>query len=219
MSWDAAKGPYTDSIDRYEIITWDKDVPGAYISSTGVRGTSVHIDGLTPSHHYLVAVATWNRAGGGMPGVARSVTVGAGTPAVPTSVTIKSIDATTVQLDWQGSTGAAGYRVWTRNVNDPGHTYTADDYVSDTPQRQIAFLFPGNWNFEFCVSAINGALESDRSSCVSVPLPPPSTGGSTPTPSTMSRQSTAHAVEAPQLDEGRLTQQQRDLAAAAAPRG
>ncbi|MFG2949838.1 fibronectin type III domain-containing protein [Streptomyces adustus] len=217
VSWDAARGPYTDSIDRYEIITWDKDVPGAYISSTGARGTSVHIDGLTPSHHYLVAVATWNRAGGGMPGVARSVTVGAGMPAVPTNVTIKSIDATTVQLNWEGSPGAAGYRVWTRNVNDPGHTYTADGYVSDTPDRQIAFLFPGNWNFEFCVTAVNGALESDRSSCVSVPLPPPSTGGSQPPPSTRRRQSASKPVGAPPFEEGRLTQQQRDLAAAARP--
>ncbi|MET9359733.1 fibronectin type III domain-containing protein [Streptomyces sp. NPDC006632] len=213
VSWDAAKGTGTDSIDRYQIITWDRDVPGAYIGGTAVRGTSVHIDGLTPGHHYLVALATWNKAGGGMPGVARSVTIGAGTPAVPANVTIRSLDDTTVQLNWQGSPQAAGYRVWWRNINDPGQTYKTDEDFFDNPDRQVAFLFPGAWNFEFCVSAINGALESGRSSCVSVPAPP-STGGSQPPPSAGSRPSASdQAVRSPSED-GRLTERQRDLASA-----
>ncbi|MFE9123472.1 GDSL-type esterase/lipase family protein [Streptomyces sp. NPDC007172] len=195
VSWEAAKGPYTDSIDRYQIITWDRDVPGAYINSTGAKGTSIHIDGLAPGHHYLVAVATWNKAGGGTPGTGRSVTIGAGTPPVPTDVTVKSLDATTVQLRWKGSPEAAGYRVWVRNVNDPSGSPTPDPYVTDTPDHQIAFLFPGNWNFEFCITATNGTLESGKSSCVRVPLPPPSTGGGTPPPSGNSRKAPEPAKE------------------------
>ncbi|WP_406835209.1 GDSL-type esterase/lipase family protein [Streptomyces sp. AHU1] len=213
VSWDAAKGPYTDSIDRYQIITWDRDVPGSFIGSTGVKGTSAHLDGLVPGHHYLVAVATWNRAGGGFPGTARSVTIGAGTPPVPTDVTVKSIDATTVQLNWKGSPEAAGYRVWVRSVNAPEGSNTQGPYVTDGPEHQIAFLFPGNWNFEFCITAINGELESGKSSCVHVPLPPPSTGGA-PSPSGSSREVPDPAEES-LLKLGRAADAQRDPAAAA----
>ncbi|MFI2241193.1 fibronectin type III domain-containing protein [Streptomyces chrestomyceticus] len=170
VSWGAPTGPYTDTIDRYEIITWDRDTPGAFLNSTAVRGRSAHIDGLEPGHHYLVAVVTWNAAGGGMPGVARSVTVGAGTPPAPTGLKVTSTDATTVQLSWAGSGQAAGYRVWIRNVND-GSPSKADEYVTNETSRGIAYLVPGVWNYEFCVTAINGEAESGKSNCVVAPRP------------------------------------------------
>lgn len=171
VSWDAPTGPYTDSIDRYEIITWDRDTPGAFINSTAVRGTSAHIDGLIPGHHYLVAVVTWNAAGGGMPGVARSVTVGAGTPPAPGDLKVTSTDPTTVQLTWAGSRQAAGYRVWVRNINSDSPS-KADEYVTNETSRGIAYLFPGVWNYEFCVTAVNGEAESGKSNCVIAPRPP-----------------------------------------------
>ncbi|WP_107452655.1 fibronectin type III domain-containing protein [Streptomyces sp. TLI_053] len=211
VSWDAATGPHTDGIDRYQIITWDRDVPGAYIGGTAVRGTSVHIDGLVPGHHYLVALVTWNRAGGGMPGVARSVTIGAGVPPVPANLRIASVDPTTVQLNWQGSPEAAGYRVWVRNVSDHSPV-SPEPYVTDTPDHRIAFLFPGNWNYEFCVTAINGASESARTPCVSVPLPPPSTG-TAQLPSAGGESPTA--PEDLLVRRGQLADPRRDLVAAA----
>ncbi|MFF0429453.1 fibronectin type III domain-containing protein [Streptomyces sp. NPDC004520] len=179
--WDAPTGPHTDSIDRYEIITWDRDVPGSSISSTAVKGVNASIDGVVPGHHYFVAVATWNRAGGGMPARFQVRDGRRGRSPVPTDVRIRSLDATTVRLTWQGSAQAAGYQVWVRNVTTGG-PFTADQSTTDTTSHEIAFLFPGNWNFEFCVSAFNGALESHRSGCVSVPLPPPSAGLAGPSP-------------------------------------
>ncbi|MFJ2828890.1 SGNH/GDSL hydrolase family protein [Streptomyces sp. NPDC087263] len=169
VSWGRPTGDYTDTIDRYQIITWDKDTPGAWIDTTAVRGLSVHIDGLIPGHHYLVAVATWNAAGGGLPGVARSVTVGAGTPPAPTGLRVTSTDATTVQLTWTGSSEAAGYRIWYRNITD-GSDFAPYEGTADSP-HEIAFLFPGVWNYEFCVTAINGAAESGKSNCVVAPRP------------------------------------------------
>lgn len=129
-------------------------------------------------------------------------------------MSIQSLDATTVRLTWQGSAQAAGYRVWVRNATTGG-PFTADQSSTDTNSHEIAFLFPGNWNFEFCVSAFNGALESDRSGCVSVPLPPPSAGlagrsaaaGRSPDP-----------VEQSPLLEGRFADPGRDLVAAATGR-
>ncbi|MFD7878536.1 fibronectin type III domain-containing protein [Streptomyces sp. NPDC059766] len=180
LSWEPATGPYSDSVDRYEIITWDRDTPGAFIQSTAVRGTSAHITGLTPGHHYLVAMDTWNAVGGGLPTGARPVTIGAGTPPVPTDLRIKSLDAVSVQLNWSGSPQAAGYRVWYRNRTENG-PWSSDEYISDTPDRGVTFLFPGNWNFEFAVTAVNGQAESARSGAVSVPAPPSTgTGGGTP---------------------------------------
>ncbi|MFF7731178.1 fibronectin type III domain-containing protein [Streptomyces sp. NPDC008001] len=179
VSWDAATGPYTDTIDRYEIITWDRDTPGAFINSVAVRGKSAHIDGLKPGHRHLVAVVTWNAAGGGMPGVARSVTVGGGTPPAPTGLKVTSTDATTVQLSWNGSDQAAGYRIWVRNVND-GSASKADETIVNETSRGIAYLFPGVWNYEFCVTAINGEAESGKSNCVIAPRP--SAKASTPVP-------------------------------------
>ncbi|MEE1782149.1 fibronectin type III domain-containing protein [Streptomyces sp. SP17BM10] len=183
VSWDAPTGPYTDTIDRYEIITWDRDTPGAFTNSTAVKGKSVHIDGLNPGHHYLVAVATWNAAGGGMPGVARSVTVGAGTPPAPSGLEVTSTDATTVQLTWAGSSQAAGYRVWIRNIND-GSPSKADEYVTNEAGRGIAYLVPGVWNYEFCVTAINGEAESSKSNCVIALRPPSKATGATSPPDT-----------------------------------
>ncbi|MEU4152055.1 fibronectin type III domain-containing protein [Streptomyces sp. NPDC026659] len=182
ISWEAATGPYSDTVDRYEILTWDKDTPGAFLNSTAVRGTSAHISGLIPGHHYLVAVDTWNAVGGGLPTGARPVTIGAGTPPVPTDLRIQSVDAVTVQLNWSGSPQAAGYRVWYRNRTENG-PWLSDEYISDTPERGVTFLFPGSWNFEFAVTAVNGQMESARSGAVSVPAPP-STGGGTGAPGT-----------------------------------
>ncbi|WKD30886.1 NPP1 family protein [Streptomyces xanthophaeus] len=168
--WGTPTGPYTDTIDRYQVITFDKDTPGAFIDSTSVTGKSVHIDGLTPGHHYAVAVVTWNAAGGGLPGAGRAVTIGAGTPPAPGGLQVTSTDPTTVQLTWSGSPQAAGFRVWVRNINN-GSQSSADEFIVDSTHRGIAYLFPGTWNYEFCVTAVNGALESAKSDCVVAPHP------------------------------------------------
>ncbi len=170
VTWSEPTGDHTSTIDRYQIITLDKDTPGAWIGGTAVKGTSAHIDGLVPGHRYSIAVATWNAAGGGIPAGARPVMVGAGTPPPPTGLRVTSTDATTVQLSWNGASGAAGYRVWVRNTNNGGPS-TADENVVDATSHGVAYLFPGAWNYEFCVTAVNGAAESDRSNCVVAPRP------------------------------------------------
>jgi lysophospholipase L1-like esterase len=76
VSWDAATGPYAGSIERYGVLTFDDDLPGAIIQSVGIHGRSAHIDGLIPGHKYEVAVQTWNAAGGGIPNGGNAVTVG-----------------------------------------------------------------------------------------------------------------------------------------------
>lgn len=167
--WSRPTGPYTSTIDRYEVFSYDTDAPGAFLESTGIQGLSAHIDGLVPGHRYVIAVATWNAAGGGLPGGARPIIVGGGLPSVPTNLQVVSTDPTTVQLRWNAASQAAGYRVWLRNIND-GSAARAEDAFDGTTHG-IGFLFPGVWNYEFCVSAVNGELESGRSACVVAPRP------------------------------------------------
>ncbi|GGS09851.1 hypothetical protein GCM10010269_56170 [Streptomyces humidus] len=170
LAWGAPTGPYTDTIDRYQIIYWDKDTPGAWIGGTAVRGLSAHIDGLVPGHRYQVWVKTWNAAGGGLPGGAGLVIIRAGTPAAPAHLQVTSVDGATVQLKWDASIGAAGYRVWVRNIND-GSVSKVNSTTTDTG-KDIGWLFPGVWNYEFCVTAFNGAAESGKSNCVVAAKPP-----------------------------------------------
>ncbi|MCD9900986.1 fibronectin type III domain-containing protein [Streptomyces sp. MT29] len=98
------------------------------------------------------------------------VVVGAGAPSAPTGLKVVPADATTVQLSWKGSAQAAGYRVWIRNMNN-GSQSAADESVISTTNHGIAFLVPGTWNYEFCMTAVNGALESGKSNCVVAPRP------------------------------------------------
>ncbi|WP_206505976.1 fibronectin type III domain-containing protein [Streptomyces chrestomyceticus] len=94
-----------------------------------------------------------------------------------------------MQLTWAGSGQAAGYRVWIRNIND-GSPSKADEYVVNETSRGIAYLVPGVWNYEFCVTAVNGEAESGKSNCVTASRPPadgnaprPPTDGDAPRPS------------------------------------
>lgn len=91
---------------------------------------------------------------------------------MPTGLKVTSTDPTTVQLSWNGSSGAAGYQVWIRSTSvDSGGTYEPDTTTADSTSHTVAFLFPGTWNYEFCVSAFNGNDESRRSHCVVAPRP------------------------------------------------
>lgn len=152
----AVPGPVAESVPTGIKVTW-RPVLGA-------RGYTVR--------SRLVAVVTWNDVGGGLPGGARPVNIGAGTPPAPTDLTIRSVDPVSAHLNWKGSKEAAGYRVWVRD-NYTGGGFSADEYISETTDRGITFLFPGNWNFDFCVTAVNGSLESGRSNCVALQKPPP----------------------------------------------
>lgn len=160
-------GPYTDTINRYGLLLFDKDTPGAWLTGTGFRGNRVRVDGLNRGHHYIVGVVTWNDAGGGLPGAARPVTVGATTPPAPTDLRVTTVDPTTVNLDWNGSAAAAGYRLWVSRIVEGGGTLPrADENIIDGTHYGVGFLFPGAWNYRFCVTAVNGAYESGMSNCV-----------------------------------------------------
>jgi len=170
ITWDLPPGPYTGSITEYNIIFWDRDTPCAYLSGVSFTGSPAHIDGLVSGHRYLVAPTTWNAAGGGFPETVRDVTIGGGTPQAPSGLHVIATDPTSVHLTWDETPEAAGYRIWVRNINDGSQSQAGNGTVNAACADDF-FLFPGTWNYEFCISAFNGNAESPKGSCVLAPSP------------------------------------------------
>ncbi|MBQ1036227.1 hypothetical protein [Micromonospora sp. C81] len=110
------------------------------------------------------ATASWNTTGSGVPNPARPIRVGTTTPTAPTGLQINPLDANTVQLTWTKNDTAAGYRVWTRDLTN-GSPLTPSEETFTEPTHGIAYLTSGFWNYEYCVTSINGTLESARTTC------------------------------------------------------
>ncbi|KAK1656809.1 fibronectin type III domain-containing protein [Colletotrichum godetiae] len=159
--------PKQAEVDRYEIILVDLSLPGSFPTSFAVRGTATIIADLSAGHRYGLAISSWTKYGGGIPAGGRSFTAGNGKPPTPNQLHVEVRDVTTVDLKWAESKSAAGYRVWVRKLVEKSDFM--EDGTADSAEYGIAFLMPGAWNFEFCVSAYNGSLESERSGSV-VPI-------------------------------------------------
>ncbi|KAH8896067.1 hypothetical protein GQ53DRAFT_804167 [Thozetella sp. PMI_491] len=129
LAWTAPGGWV---VDRYVIITWDKDTPNSWLGAWATRDARFFAPSGLFGHRYSCWVATWidlpGGLAGGLPSGARDVIVG-GSPNAPPNLQATSQDATTFAM------------------------------TSDTTQ-QVSCLFPGTWYYEFCVSAYNGNVES-----------------------------------------------------------
>ena len=175
VHWD----PVTNyPVDRYGVLVWDKDTEGAFLNVYPSRETSLEITGLNSNHRYGIWVATYvgmigslTRTGiqaGGLPASARDIIAGYWAPAPPEGLSVENLDATTVRLRWNGVSGASGYGIYVRSVRD--NTALRLDGTTAETTYGVGFLFPGNWNFEFCVTAFNGNSETAPVSCIQPPV-------------------------------------------------
>ncbi|KAH8168307.1 fibronectin type III domain-containing protein [Sarocladium implicatum] len=169
FSWAAVTG-YT--VDRYAAIIWDKDEPGAFISQYSTRGTSITIGGLIKGHKYGCWVQTWVKMtdgslGGGLPAAAREVRTGMGAPPVVTGLKVVNKEPTTITLSWNASPSAGGYEILYRAIATPEKIEIVGTTTDTT--YEVGFLFPGTWNYEFCVHSYNGNLQA---ACTSFIRPP-----------------------------------------------
>jgi lysophospholipase L1-like esterase len=175
VRWDAVTGYY---VNRYGVLVWDRDTEGAFLETFATRDTSYVVKGLKPGHRYGVWVATYvgmigsltrtSAIVGGLPAAGREVIAGQGAPAPPSGLRVHTIDATAIRLEWNAVSGASGYSVYFRSVRD--NTAQKLDGTTTETSYGVGFLFPGNWNFEFCVSAFNGNLETAPVSCIIPPV-------------------------------------------------
>ncbi|OAA82341.1 Fibronectin type III domain protein [Akanthomyces lecanii RCEF 1005] len=153
--------------DRFGVIVWDRDTPGAFINTHGARESPFTLDGLHSGHRYDIWVETWGGPGvGGLPSGGNPVVIGGGSPLTPTGLKAVTVDPTTVHLTWNAAKNAAVYKIYTNpdeTVQKTGSKPSKDGKLArgDTNWGET-FLFPGAWHFEFCVSAINGQKESSR---------------------------------------------------------
>lgn len=181
IAWDRPEGRFVGEIDRYGVIAVDADEPGSFPRVMGVRAEQAEIGGLSPGHHYNIAVETWTSVGGGLPAAARAVTVGRGTPPVPEWVRPVALDDHTVGLTWAGHPDAAGYLLEVRRVRVSGASRRSSDRAveeearaprlydvvprsrSPTLKHVFSSLRPSAYDFAFAVAAYNGNDESDMS--------------------------------------------------------
>ncbi|SCN74636.1 uncharacterized protein FFNC_11530 [Fusarium fujikuroi] len=172
VTWDPPTGPNTDSIVEYNILYWDWNPDDCEII-TGAAFTSspAAIKGLTPGRNYLIAPVTWNENGQGLPFFANNAVPGAGTPPVPSDLKILSTDSTSVHITWTGSDSAGGYHVWNRNVNQKDSKFEIVSNVTGSTCLDDFLLFPGTWNYEWCISAYNGNEESPQGPAKLAPSP------------------------------------------------
>lgn len=76
VSWDAATGPYSDTVRAYTVYYLDNSQPGSVVSSISTTGRSIRLTGLVSGHSYTVAVCSVNVAGEGVPSAGPTRVVG-----------------------------------------------------------------------------------------------------------------------------------------------
>ncbi|KAL5326321.1 hypothetical protein ACEPPN_007459 [Leptodophora sp. 'Broadleaf-Isolate-01'] len=166
-------------VNRYGVYVWDLDTEGAYVGVYATTDTSYLATGLNAGHRYGIWVSTYVNlvssltgkpvAAGGLPLGARPIIPGAGAPTPPTNLVISNIDPLTARLNWSPSAGAVGYIVYGRAKGDADFSTTGS--TTDT-SKDVGWLYPGTWYYEFCVSAYNGNMETAHTACAVPPVYP-----------------------------------------------
>ncbi|OBT57658.1 hypothetical protein VE04_01589 [Pseudogymnoascus sp. 24MN13] len=180
VSWNAVEGA-----EFYVALLFDSDTPGSWLSEVVVKGLSYTWEAQNVGRRHAVAVQAWNSVGGGLPAVGRSVIPGtADNVAAPTSLLIYSLDPTTVKVYWCGDCNQTSYVLYIRSLKTDltqlgdwkGSNVSASSSTTNVASVEVAFLFPGVWNYEFAVSGLNGDLESPMSYGLQAAHPPDSVG-------------------------------------------
>lgn len=185
LTWDAVEGY---DVFLYGVLFLDASVAGSFVSTYGFTGTSASLNDLPVGDSYILAIQTWETIDGvpwaGLPAAAAGAVVG-GVPQPPQNLQVVTVDeGATVQMTWDASQYAYGYQVWTRNINN------ASDYLKPSPPSttstcwEVTYLFPGAWNYEFCIQAFNGNYDTVLFGCTVAPsdITTPPACPPTPTP-------------------------------------
>lgn len=166
IAWDPPAGNW--NVVRYEVLWVDQDIAG-FPSNQGANSSPSVVRGLTSGHRIQPGMRTWTRSkeglyGGGDYSFTRPLRLGAGSPPRPSHLQARHIDNRTTALSWRGSNSSdAGYLVYLRKVSEASSVAVTDDQVVDASNQTVSVSDGNIWDYEFSVSAINGAMESQRS--------------------------------------------------------
>lgn len=170
LTWDAVEGY---NVDFYGVLYWDTSIAGSFVSEYGFTGTSASLTGLPSGDSYVLAVQPWEIINGvewaGLPAAASGAIIG-GDPLPPANFKVVTInEGATVQMTWDAMADAAQYRVWTRSLLNASSVLSPGEFTTSETCYGGTYLFPGAWNFEFCVTAMNGNYETSLSGCQVAP--------------------------------------------------
>jgi hypothetical protein len=163
--WSPASGPYSDSINGYNVYYNDQSVAGSVMQVKYTTGLSTRLTGLVNGHQYAVAVSSVNAYGEGIPSGAPSAIPWTSGPAVPTLLTAKIVSPWDVQLTWTEVPAVTGYVIQYRDAVTGG-LFSRLPFPVTGGTFTVGWLFDGSDRFEFCVIAINGSTESAPSNCL-----------------------------------------------------
>ena len=76
VRWDAAIGPYSNTVYAYTVYYLDNSLPGSIVAGQRTSTRSLRLTGLVSGHSYIVVVCSVNAAGEGLPAPGGTVTVG-----------------------------------------------------------------------------------------------------------------------------------------------
>jgi hypothetical protein len=160
FAWEPVAG---FDVSEYGLITYD-NIVGHYLTDVGISGTTASVTGLVPGSDYSIAIETWATVDGelvaGIPSGAPGVIVG-GNPGPPSNLQVTTYDGgASVQLNWDGADFAYGYHVYVLNLLNPSAGYQLQPTVATSTCYPVGWLYPGAWNYEFCVTSYNGNFES-----------------------------------------------------------
>lgn len=192
ITWDSSTGDYANSVSEYYVLFWDQTQPCSWIGGYAYQGNEAILDGLADGHDYFLAITAWNSNGESFPKVLPRRKIGGGTPGAPPVPKIDAVDSTTAHLTWSEVPGAVGYYLWTRNVNNASDVSRRQDITRDGGCADVGLLFPGVWNYEFCIQAFNGDDLSPKGDCAIAPSPVKG-AAAVPSCTTAARQSTGCA--------------------------
>ena len=74
-------------------------------------------------------------------------------------------------MTWNAVGGAAAYKVYVNGDQAAGGHKDTTGAVVEATNYGIAYMFPGTWHYQVCLTATNGNLESGQT-CVTPPVYP-----------------------------------------------
>jgi uncharacterized repeat protein (TIGR01451 family) len=164
VSWPASAGAQSYSLFEGASPTAISSTP----VSTGIKGTSFNITGLSPGQTYYLVVAAVN---GGGPSVNSPLVKVTLPPSVPADLRATAGDGS-VALNWDAATGAASYEVFQGTASGGEGTSPVSSGVTATSVT-ISKLDDGQ-TYYFTVKAVSSAGTSKASAEVaSTPSAPP----------------------------------------------
>lgn len=169
ISWSPPENSDKWNITMYEISL--RNMAETSWSEVGSRRFSEKITGffgLPKGSIWTARMATWTYPEGkGLYTYARPIMEGGGKPEQPQNVQAKYISQNAALLTWNASANAAGYLVYYRSFGEHGRGpfMTDGNVVMGLPQTRLQNLVLGRGEYEFCVSALNGDLES-KTQCI-----------------------------------------------------